>query len=169
MCFYGALLTSGVTSNISGTKTNLMFMMKWMECNSFLSFLHLWEQSGQHRLIRNWLTLWAGRTSLHMTVPEAKHFCNVKISSESLLCALGSCLQLSSWHRVLLPVKTESQHVTNSVYCCKVEALSVDNCNHLALSLLCTVFNLFVLLPNSNLWSLFFFFLLCSCHVNFSG
>lgn len=67
-----------------------------------------------------------------MTVSEAKHFCNVKISSESLLCAAGSCLQLSSWHCVLLPVKTESQHVTSSVYCCKVEALSIDNCNHLA-------------------------------------
>lgn len=96
------------------------------------SFPHLWEQSGQHILIRNWLALWAGRTSLHMTVSEAKHVCNVKISSESLLCAVGSCLQLSSWHCVLLPVKTESQHVTSSVYCCKVEALSIDNCNHLA-------------------------------------
>lgn len=44
-----------------------------------------------------------------MTVPEAKHFCNVKISFESLLSALGSFLQLSNWHCMLLPVKTESR------------------------------------------------------------
>lgn len=44
-----------------------------------------------------------------MTVPESKHFCNVKISFESLLSALGSFSQLSNWHCMLLPVKTESQ------------------------------------------------------------
>lgn len=140
----------------------------WMECNSFLSFPYLWEQSGQHILIRIWLALWAGGTSLHMTVSEAKHFCNVKISSESLLCALRSCLQLSSWHCVLLPVRTESQRVTNSVYCCKMKALCIDNAIILLWIPLCTVFHLFVLLPNSSLWSLFFT-LLCSWCVTFSG
>lgn len=99
-----------------------------------------------------------------MTILEAEHFCNVKISSESPLCAVGSCLQLSNWHCVLLPVITESQHVTTSVYCCKVEALSVDNCSHLALDPSVHCFSFICSAAEQQLVKSFFFpfmFLLC--------
>lgn len=138
-------------------QTLCLWRNEWSVRMSPLSFPHLWEQSGQQIPVRYWLAPWAGRTSLHMAAPEAKHFCNVKIFSESLLCTLGSCLQLFNWHCVLLPVKTESQHVASSVYCCKVEALSIDSCSHLALDPSVHCFS-FICSAASSLWSIFFSF-----------
>lgn len=133
----------------------------------FLSFSHLWDQSGQHILIRNWLALWAGRTSLHMTIPEDKHFCNVKISSESLLCAVGSCLQLSSWQCVLLPVKT----VTACNQFCTLLQGGSSPCWQLQSSCsrsFCALFIIYLFCCQTAACEVFFFPLLCSWCVIFS-
>lgn len=123
------------------------------------SFPHLWEQSSQHILISTVLILWTGRTSL-MTVSEAEHFCDLKISSEALLCAPESCKQL--WF-VLHAATCKNRVTTRNQFCLLLHdggclLRPVTGSSRSGWIPPCAVCHWFVLLPNSSLWSLFLLF-----------
>lgn len=58
----------------------------------------------------------------------------------------------------MLPVKTESQRVSNSVYCCKIWKISIDNWNHLALDPSVHCFSFICSAAKQQLVKPFFFF-----------